>query len=550
MIVLLTLLVAAAPVRAQAVHSLLPDTTATRLAAFYNSETTTRFTGDARIAAGTTLRGNVAVLGGTLVVDGTIDGDVVVINGELDVRQGGAVRGSAFVTGGAARNGGVVDGGIVVYREPLRFRATDAGIAPTPPDDEPGLAAGRDFPFGRTDILVATHGGYNRVEGLPIAIGPRIRFGGSHPITARALLIARTAVASELDPQRFGFIVGADQLVAPGAGLSVGVRLYSLIEPVEPWLSDRENALSTFLLRQDFRDYYEREGWLLGARMARPGSPLTVELEYRDEEHESVPAADAFTVLRRNEQWRPQPSVAEGALHSLIARAEYDTRNEPRDPSTGWLLRGHIEQGLAGTLRNPVPFDDESLALVDRTANENFATATLDARRYARLSPYARLGLRVMASVTLDGVALPAQRQHTLGGEGSLPGYRSFEFDCGARNATVQLRGETWHPYYGCDQLVLVQIEYQAGFPFARRLSETLGLSGSIGSAVRWVAFFDAGRVWNEPGARAGRNRGSDDFSADAGLGLRLGPLGLYWAQPLSGRGQGFNFFVRVGPRI
>jgi hypothetical protein len=103
-LVLFTLLVTASPARAQTVHSLLPDSSAARLAEFYNSEATTRFPGDARIAAGTTLRGNVAVLGGTLVVDGTIDGDVVVVNGDLDVRAGGAVRGSAFVTGGDRRN--------------------------------------------------------------------------------------------------------------------------------------------------------------------------------------------------------------------------------------------------------------------------------------------------------------------------------------------------------------------------------------------------------------------------------------------------------------
>jgi outer membrane protein assembly factor BamA len=114
----------------------------------------------------------------------------------------------------------------------------------------------------------------------------------------------------------------------------------------------------------------------------------------------------------------------------------------------------------------------------------------------------------------------------------------------------VQLRGRDAHPYYGCDRIALVQMEYQANFPFARRLAEGVGLSAAVGSLVRWVAFFDAGRAWTEPGSADGRPGGNDDFSADAGLGLRVGPLGVYWAAPLSGRGQGFNFFVRLGPRI
>jgi outer membrane protein assembly factor BamA len=125
-----------------------------------------------------------------------------------------------------------------------------------------------------------------------------------------------------------------------------------------------------------------------------------------------------------------------------------------------------------------------------------------------------------------------------------------MQFDCGARDNVVTLDGREFHPYYGCDRVALVQLEYQANFPYARRLAESAGIAASIGHNVRWVAFFDAGRAWIEPAARAGRPGGDTDFSADAGLGLRLGPLGLYFAVPLSGRGQDLNFFVRLGPRI
>jgi hypothetical protein len=52
------------------------------------------------------------------------------------------------------------------------------------------------------------------------------------------------------------------------------------------------------------------------------------------------------------------------------------------------------------------------------------------------------------------------------------------------------------------------------------------------------------------PGSSDGRFGGNADFSADAGLGIRLGPLGAYWTVPLSGHGHGFNLFVRVAPRI
>jgi hypothetical protein len=328
----------AGAVRAQVTtYALLPDTTAERVVAFYNMETTTRLAGEARIGPGTSMRGGVAVLGGTLVVEGVVDGDVVVINGDLDVRQGGRIGGRATVTGGDARMAGDarVEGGVLLYREPLRYRYQADRIAYIPPQLEVGLAAGFDFPGGRTDLLVASHGPYNRIEGLPIAVGPRVRFGGSHPTMARATLILRTAAASEIDPRRLGFDVRAEQLVAPSHGLTLGARLYSELAAIETaGVSDRESALSTFVLHRDFRDWYEREGWAVHARLARPGAPWTLRIEYRDEEHESRAPADPFTLLDNDEPWRFQPSIAEGTLRTVGAVATWDTRNEPRDPST------------------------------------------------------------------------------------------------------------------------------------------------------------------------------------------------------------------------
>ncbi|MEX0907951.1 MAG: BamA/TamA family outer membrane protein [Gemmatimonadota bacterium] len=544
--------------QAQAVLGELPDTAAERIVALYNRDGVTRLGGDAHLSPGSEIRGGVAVLDGTLTVEGRISGDVIVINGDLIVRgPGGAIDGSVTVTGGQISivDGGVINGATLVYREPLRYRDEGGRIVHVLPERADELSAGVDLPFGRTDILLSEHGAYNRVEGLPVAVGPRIRLGGSYPVTARAVLIVRTATASdaasELDIHRFGYDVRAEQLVAPAAGLSLGVRLYSEVAAVEQWgLSDRESALATFLLHHDQRDHYEREGWALYATSALPGSPYSLELTYRDEEHLATAVADPFTLFYRRDAWRPEPSVAQGALRSALLRAIYDTRNEKRDPSTGWLIDAELEQGLGGSLDNPGAIDPLLGTVETRSARVGFGALQVDMRRYARLSPYARLGLRVFAAGSLDGRPLPPQRQHALGGEGSLPGYGSFEFDCGARVNTVIVRGDTYHPYYGCDRVGLIQLEYQAGFPFMQRVTQSLGLGSSVGRLVRWVAFFDAGRAWTEPAARDGRLGGRDDFSVDTGAGLRIGPLGVYWAMPLSGSGRSPNFFVRLGPRI
>jgi hypothetical protein len=550
---LLWLGAAAAPAATQqTVHPLLPDSAAHRIVAFYNLEPTTRLTGEARIAPGSVVRGGVAVLAGSLVVAGIVEGDVVVINGNLRVPAGGRIAGTATVAGGDAAIAAddAVAGGVTIFREPLRYRHHDNRIAYVPAELERGLSAGVDLPFGRTDLFVAAHGAYNRVEGLPIAIGPRIRFGGAYPTSASALLIVRTAAKSELDPHRLGFDVRAEQSILPSAGVTLGVRLFSEVAPIEDWgLSDRESALATFVLHRDFRDHYEREGWGAFARLSRPGTPWTVLAEYRDEEHTARRPSDPFTVLDNRGPWRAQPSIAEGALRSIAVEAGYDTRNEDRDPSAGWLIGLELERGLGGGIENPVSGPPGGVA-EPRPGRTGFLATHIDLRRYARLTPYSRVAFRAFGAGSLDARPLPPQRQHAIGGEGSLPGYRLLQFDCGARLSLVELHGDVFHPYYGCDRVALVQLEYQANFPYARRLAESAGIAGYMGHLVRWVAFFNAGRAWNESGAADGRLGGEADFSADAGLGLRVGPLGAYWAVPLSGRGQGVNFFIRLGPRI
>jgi hypothetical protein len=543
------LLAAAAPAAAQQVQAELPDSVAERIVAFYNRAGTARVMGNAHIAAGTTMQGGLAVLGGAVLVDGTVEGDVVVINGTLEVRASGVIRGAATVAGGDAHidSAGTVSGGATVYREALRYRQDEDELVYVPPDAERGLSAGVDLPFGRTDVLIASQGAYNRAEGLAVALGPRVRFTGTHTTMAQALLIARTATASELDARRFGFDVRAEQVVDREHGLTLGARLYSLIVPIEEWwLPDREAALAAFVFRRDYRDHYEREGWSGYARLARPGYPYSITLEYRDEEHAVAPPADPFSLLHRNDDWRPQPLVAEGALRSIVASVRYDTRNEQRDPSAGWLIDAALERGLGGGITIPLaaaPGEDVA------DARSGFLTSRIDVRRYARLAPYSRLALRVVALGSLDARALPPQRQHALGGEGSLPGFGLFAFACGARAAAVQRGAQPFYPYYGCDRLALIQLEYQAAFPFGRRLGQRAGL-GSLAHLARWVAFFDAGRAWIEPAARRGRPGGNDDFSVDAGLGIRFGPLGAYWAVPFSGRAEKVNFFIRVEPRI
>lgn len=534
--------------RAQQVvmQTLIPDSTAQRVIAVYNRAATTRFTGDTRLPAGSTLSGDAALLNGTLEIGGHVAGDVIVINGDVHLLSTAAIDGAVTALGGSIRiePGATVTHDATAYREMLRVRDDGDQIAYVPPPAEPGLSAGRDFRFGRTDLFLAVHGSYNRVEGLPIAFGPRVTLGSSSPTRLQALAIYRTSTALETSPNDLGYLLNADHFMNDRIRLEVS--LYREIANIEEWdVRPREASLAAFLLHRDYRDHYDRRGWSIGAHLQPQGARYDAGLAYRNENDVSVAPRDPVTLFHDEDAWRREPLVAEGRLHSVTASWSYDSRNDEVDPADGWLIRTSAEMGVGGSLRTPV---EAGLSSVRADMN-HFTTVHFDIRRYARFTPYARLGLRVFAAGSVDGDGLPGQRQLTLGGEGSVPGYPMAAFDCDAKRDVVA-HGELFQPFHGCDRLILTQIEYQASFPFARRIAEKMMLGNWLTNSVRWAAFFDVGRAWNENEARQGRGGGRSDFSADTGVGLHLGPLGLYWAFPLSDSNHNYNFFLRLGPRL
>lgn len=547
-------MLAATPATAQE-PTALTDEAVAAIAAFYNRPSTTRLDGDTRIAASAEVAGDVASLGGPLTIAGTVAGEVVVINGDLVIEPGGRVMGAVTIAGGRFDgDSAAVTGPITVYPEALRVRREDGRIVAVEPARPSLISAGRSTWFGRTDLVVAIEDSYNRVEGLAVAFGPRVELGHSNPTVLDARLIYRTRSGLRVHPDEFGHDVRLEQYLGGHRALLLGLAKYSVIDPIDTnGLSDTENSLSTFVLHRDYRDHFERRGWSAYFRLIGRTRPYDAGVEYRDESHGSMASGTPWSLLRNDDPWRPQPQVAEGALRTVRGWFRWDTRNDRLDPSDGWLMDVEVEQGVEGDLRvlapdgAPIPPGPDSL--VPRSVDAEFTSLRVDARRYLRLGPRSRVSLRAFAAGAPDDGALPPQRQSVLGGEGSLPGYGRFRFDCGARGGGVAEDG--FFPYYGCDRMVLFQAEYRFAFLTGESLGRRLGLDFDLVTTPELVVFGDAGRAWIEPesiGYR--RGFGPDRFRFDAGVGLRLGPIGLYLAVPLTDSDDPVNFFLRLGPRI
>jgi cytoskeletal protein CcmA (bactofilin family) len=552
----------------------LPRDLAERITQVLNDPATERHQGATAVEAGRTVASDVAVLDGDLNLAGRVTGDVVVVNGSLQLEDGAEVGGDVIVVGGeiAGENEARVEGEMVVFAEsvahcrrddrvdvsgrcaPSALAAVDAPAAPAAEGGEPRLDR-RD----RAELILTPGRSYNRVEGLPVHAGAMVETGGSNPLRVRATAVFRTEDPPAQGADRWGYDARMEQFIGGLQTLRVGVRAFSVIEPIEGWhLTDLENSLSTFVLHQDHRDHYQREGWSAYAVVTPRRSPVTVTGEVLWERHRSVAAASPWALLENDESWRLQPLVAEGPLRALVGTAVLDTRSEEWDPSSGWYVRAELEHTLASDLIRPAYSAGGPTVPANRFGE--YTRGLLDLRRYNRISPSQRLNLRIAAGGSMSVYPLPPQRQHALGGAGSLPGYGVLSLDCGARAFAGTRGGRTrFYDGYGCDRFALFQAEYRGDLAFrlnlgGARSSADAEEEGAEESQVRlvdadfgWVLFVDAGAGWTSL-----ENHHDENTAVGVGAGILLGDVGIYVATPVRDvydRG-GVNIFIRLAPRF
>ncbi len=541
----------------------LPAALAEEVVGWLNDPSIAQRDGDVLIAAGERQEGAIAVLDGDLTVGGTVAGDVYVVNGDVQLEPGAVIAGNLTVVGGEVENleASTVTGEVVIHSGIFAYERVEGRVrylrGPRP-------ASSLSDRGGTADFLVTTGKSYNRVEGMPIAFGPRLQTAGSNPLRLQALAVYRSESGLSLDTDLMGYYVRADQYLGGRRELRVGATLHSVIDPIEEWhLSDLESGLATFLFHRDYRDHYQRKGWSASAAWEPRGTLRLVQLEWRWETHQTRPSGSPWSLFRNAEEWRPQPVIAEGKVGTLSLRTEYDSRTSSWNPAGGLLIKAQLEQVVSGSLTYPEVVDAATLdpvTFVDEARYGKSLTGLIDLRSYNRVNAVSRLNLRLVAGGSLTGDPLPPQRQSAIGGEGSLPGYSLFSGDCAARASRVRLVGpdgsarpDDLHPHYGCDAFGLLQAEFRGKLSFRFRWDAGPWREGSDESdrvwdfgwdmAPDWALFVDAGRGW------AFHDRPSEDTLVNVGAGLLLDRIGVYVAVPVSG-GSGANLFIRLGPRF
>lgn len=549
----------------------VPRDIADEVQAAFNNPAAHRVTGNVTIAAARVIEGDLAVLGGQVTVLGQVRGRAVVVDGTLLVRGTGRVTGSATVIGGTITTlaGGVIDGSQRSYPQHVLVES-DSGrlIVRDESDDErwyrrrmsPGAAS-------RGDLRLITARTYNRVEGLPLLLGPRAYLNLSWGrITADAMGVLRSADRFELKSENLGHLVRAEVQLGGSRGVRLAGRMEDVVAPVEDWhLSDAETGLATFLLHRDYRDYFRRHGASVSAT-AFVGDHIDATISYGDERWSSPSARDPWSLFRDNQDWRPNPVLDAGRFHLVRVGARYDTRNDDHDPWSGWHIAAEYEFGT-GRITEYGP-TSRGIRDINPTGRNEYDRVFFDVRRYNRVSAEGQLNLRLVGGGWLSGDDLPLQRRFALGSVGTLPGYdfrqvrpgTDFLTCAGSRDsgAPGSARSPAGVPAQ-CERFLLGQVEYRGDLGtdlFGLLDEERRRRRFGWGRHAEWVMFADIGRGWlvgpsvGELQYGAGTIPRLGTFRADVGLGLRLDDLGLYVAKSVTDQRTPLNFFARLQPRF
>jgi len=256
--------------RAELLRQGLPRDVQREATSLYNSATK-QVNGRLELAEDEEINGDVAVRNGPVIIAGRVRGSLLAINSDVILRPSARIDQDLLVVGGEVdgRNDAYIGGEIRIYRQSLRYaeQAGGEGIVADrdtlPNDDGWWRRMERRRPRSWSKLQIASAGAYNRVEGLPINLGPQIQQGfpwGSMRLDAYAVMRTGSSFSSD-DSTDVGHNARLELRVGRRSGIGFGGRLFNVVDNVEPWqLGDLETSLASFLFRRDYRDYYQRHG--------------------------------------------------------------------------------------------------------------------------------------------------------------------------------------------------------------------------------------------------------------------------------------------------
>ncbi len=354
------------------------------------------------IPVGDFVRGNVIAITGPVTIDGEVNKNVVCLFGDIAIGDSAVVRGSVVsVTGTVtlASNSRVYGSAVAGdLRQPNlreRFRQSTGWVTWQP--------------------IV----GYDRVDGARVGLAVDV----ADPDTVLPRLEIAGAYAFHSEQPRLRFRV-EQTVIRRGGWLGIGGGYRRELHSDDDWLLPAwENTLFSILVAEDFKDWYEVDGWYAYAFWHGAGRliPFHLRVSYRRDDLTWRPAGrNLWSLFGANKDFRANFSdlpdeqrdiVAQGIDSTELDEVTVDLTWDERLPGllflqAAWVASIRFDHAVGGTL--------------------DYTRWRLHVRRYQPISD--RLAVIARGLVGSSDGDLPAFRQFTLGGLGSLPGYRFKEY--------------------------------------------------------------------------------------------------------------------------
>ncbi len=421
---------------------------------------TVRHQEDFTVASGDTLHENLMLSDGDLTVYGVVNGDILVLFGDVRLKSGSVVNGNVTAVNGN------------IFQDKNSFVSGNQ-IETNVKNLFPAREFGKDYD---EDIIDAYLGKYTRrynKEYSSLTVGEKEQtilfrynrvqglFLGIHfpepPLAPENKMVLHGFLGYGFADKKLRYKAAVEHgfFTTQKYRLELGAALYDKIESKDHWLiTPTENTLAAFFLNDDYQDYYRRKGYEL--HLKQNLSPLArLGLAYRVDRYSSVRKVTDWALFKDKDRFGPNPPIDEGLMKSWYASFLLDSRDDVHTPHSGWYLKFSLESSAK-----------------KRHSDFSFNQYVFELRTYQRISAYERLDVRLKAATSVGTV--PLQKRFRMGGISTL---RAFPY----RSIRV---GKT-----DGDRLVLANVEYNV---HPSLFSTPFGLDED----VRYIIFFDAGTVW------------------------------------------------------
>lgn len=368
-------------------------------------------TDDTLIPASDTLPRTVLVLGGTLIVEGTILGDLAEVDANVFLRPSARVTGDLLNLGGGFYPSALAEvEGTVIDRPLAPYRVTRMG--------QTWIIEG----ISRVDRLVldgflGLHPPtYDRVNAVGLRWGASYLLSPSPDTLNQAMVHGWVGYLSGR-----GALEGGAELRRHFRGFTFAVGAAEETITYDSWIKgDLENSISFLWDGDDYRNYFlaRRAYARLEQRIGSERRGLHLILRGQLEEDRSLHRVDTWTIFGGDES-RPNPPIDEGKIAGITASVAGHWIGR----KLAWVGGGALETAGSALGGN---FSFNRFVLLGDFGMDAFANHALLLRWYFQ-------------GPLLGAERLPRQRWSILGGNGTLPAYDIGEFR-GDRVAFVESR--------------------------------------------------------------------------------------------------------------